>query len=186
MNRAWVTSVSLSRACLNGFSIFVVISLGLMISTVEAKEFRRITRIFSPVAIEAKAGQEMVSAAEFIPVNSDIINDAAGKIASSFNSPQIHQYLSESFFDKDRLSDTINNLVPKDAVVRVISVRDTQTVQQYIEKDEATQNTLRVSRVAVTINTQLEFNDSAGDFQAFPGTTQYVLKFKEVISEGGV
>lgn len=167
-----------------GFSMNVIAMTAIVMmmpfAAVEAKEFRSIQLILSPKAISAKPGS--VTPGNFEPVKSEVVNSAVDQIAESYNTPQMQKLLSDIFFDADSLSDTVSNLVPQDAIVRVLSTQGSRTIQQTIEVDELTQKKVRVSRVEITVSTQLEFNDADG-FQALPGTTQYVLDIREEQAE---
>ena len=105
---------------------------------------------------------------------------------ASWGTPQMQDYLSKNFFDKDRLTDVIDTLVPRDAIVRILSVQGIQTVQQWEEPaPDDPDSMLRVSRVSVVVRTQLEFTNLDGVLETRPGTTEYILKFKQRINEEG-
>ncbi|PCJ16904.1 MAG: hypothetical protein COB04_09825 [Gammaproteobacteria bacterium] len=148
-----------------------------------AREFRSVNPISTPIFVAAHENQ--IAQKDLRPVSRDVVNQAVTQIAQSYNTPELQEYLSDQFIDAQRLGDTVSNLLPRDASVRILSIRDTRTLQQHIEVDESTQRSYLVSKVAVTINTQLEF-DSAEGFQAIPGTTQYVLNFEEELSQGAL
>jgi hypothetical protein len=104
----------------------------------------------------------------------------------SWGSPQMQDYLSNNFFDKDRLTDVIDTLVPRDAVIRILSVQGVQTVQQWEEPaPDDLESMLLVSRVSVVVRTQLEYTRPDGVLETKPGTTEYILKFKERIDGEG-
>lgn len=147
----------------------------------EAREFRAIKPINAATQIPEGAQPPQ----EFKPVPDVIVDQAVEKLMESWGTPQMQDYLSKNFFDKDRLSDVIDTLVPRDALVRILSVQGIQTVQQWEEPaPDDPSEMIRVSRVSVVVRTQLEFTNPDGVLETKPGTTEYILKFKQRV-EGG-
>lgn len=145
-------------------------------STALAKEFRTIKPINAAMAVPDGAQAPKA----FRPVATELVDQAVEKLMESWGSPQMQDYLSKNFFDKDRLTDVIDTLVPRDAVVRILSIQGVQTVQQWEEAAPGDPDLmLRVSRVSVVVRTQLEFTRPDGVLETKPGTTEYILKFKE-------
>ncbi|EAQ96561.2 hypothetical protein [Congregibacter litoralis] len=152
------------------------------ISGALAKEFRSI----KPINAAAVMPEGAQPPREFKPVPGELVDQAVEKLMASWGSPQMQDYLSKSFFDKDRLSDVIDTLVPRDATIRILSVQGVQTLQQWEEPNPVEPaGMLRVSRVSVVVRTQLEFTRPDGVLETKPGTTEYILKFKERIEGEG-
>lgn len=152
------------------------------VSPVLGKEFRAI----KPINAAAVLPEGAQAPQEFKPVASELVDQAVEKLMESWGSPQMQDYLSKNFFDKDRLTDVIDTLVPRDATVRILSVQGVQTVQQWEEANPVEpEGMLRVSRVSVVVRTQLEFTRPDGVLETRPGTTEYILKFKERINGEG-
>lgn len=148
----------------------------------DAREFRAIKPI-SAMAIIPEGAQPPQ---EFKPVPTELVDQAVEQLMEAWGTPQMQDYLSKNFFDKDRLTDVIDTLVPRDALVRVLSVQGIQTVQQWEEvAPNDPQTMLRVSRVSVVVRTQLEFTNVDGVLETKPGTTEYILKFKQRIDGEG-
>lgn len=147
-----------------------------------AREFRAIKPINAMAALPDGAQAPR----QFAPVPNELVDQAVEKLMAAWGTPQMQDYLSKNFFDKDRLSDVIDTLVPRDALVRVLSVQGIQTVQQWEEvAPNDPQSMLRVSRVSVVVRTQLEFTNVDGVLETKPGTTEYILKFKQRIDGEG-
>ncbi|GAB5413680.1 MAG: hypothetical protein Cons2KO_12830 [Congregibacter sp.] len=168
---------------------FASLALVLMVFTLagftlraDAREFRAIKPI-NAMAIMPEGAQPPQ---EFKPVPSELVDQAVEQLMEAWGTPQMQDYLSKDFFDKDRLTDVIDTLVPRDALVRVLSVQGIQTVQQWEEvAPNDPQTMLRVSRVSVVVRTQLEFTNVDGVLETKPGTTEYILKFKQRIDGEG-
>lgn len=158
-------------------TVLLVAQIGV---TAVAKEFRAIKPINASVTMPDGAQAPEV----FRPVATELVDQAVEKLMESWGSPQMQDYLSKNFFDKDRLTDVIDTLVPRDAVVRILSIQGVQTVQQWEEPAPGDPDLmLRVSRVSVVVRTQLEFTRPDGVLETKPGTTEYILKFKERSTE---
>lgn len=158
----------------------LMMSLPLAVTSVSAKEFRAI----KPINVAAVIPEGAQAPEELKPVATELVDQAVEKLMESWGSPQMQDYLSNNFFDKDRLTDVIDTLVPRDAIVRILSIQGVQTVQQWEEPALGDPDLmLRVSRVSVVVRTQLEFTRPDGVLETKPGTTEYLLKFKERIEQ---
>lgn len=134
-----------------------------------AKEFRILKAISAPGKVPA--GAETVQS--IIPVDRQIIDKTVRAVVGSWNSSDLQKHLGDDFYDKERLGDNIQQFIPRDAKLSVLSIQGQQTLQQYEE------NGKRVSRVSVVVQTQVEFNDPQNGYQRFPGTTELVFKVKQ-------
>jgi hypothetical protein len=147
-----------------------------------AKEFR----VIKPINAASVLPEGAQAPPLFKPVARELVGQAVDKLMESWGSPQMQDYLSNNFFDKDRLTDVIDTLVPRDAVIRILSVQGVQTVQQWEEPaPDDLESMLLVSRVSVVVRTQLEYTRPDGVLETKPGTTEYILKFKDRIDGEG-
>ena len=148
-------------------------------SNSEAREFRALNEIRAAALIPEDAD----TVQQLIPVDQALVDKAVEQIMSQWSTPAMQEYLSKDFYDANRLEDVIDTLVPGDAEVRILGVSGVQTLQQYRE-ESATGVPVRVSRVSVTVRTQLEYNDPENGLVRLPGTTEYILKFREELQGG--
>ena len=159
-------------------ALWAALALVLFASTSSAREFRTLNEIRA--ASLPPDGATTVE--QFVPVDQRLVNEAVEQIMRQWSTPQA--YLNKDFYDASRLEDVLDTLVPRDALVRILSVQGVQTLQQFQEREETTGELVRVSRVSVTVRTQLEYNDPASGLVTLPGTTEYILKFREPIPGG--
>ncbi|RLA43705.1 MAG: hypothetical protein DRR04_08740 [Gammaproteobacteria bacterium] len=153
----------------------------ILVAPASAREFRTLKQIRSSSLVPEGAS----TVQQFISVDKRLINQAVDQIMEQWSTPQMQAYLSKDFYDASRLEDVIDTLVPRDAIVRILAVSGVQTLQQYHEQEPATGMDVRVSRVSVTVRTQLEYNDPNTGLVRLPGTTEYILKFREEMPGGG-
>ncbi|MFK7977680.1 MAG: hypothetical protein AB8C02_16210 [Halioglobus sp.] len=147
------------------------------VTPTQAREFRS----FNPVSAAVELPQGAKPVENLKPVAPELVQKAVAQLMASWATPEMQAYLSKDFYDKDRLEDVIDTLVPRDAKVRILSVQGIQTLQQHEEAvpgDPAAKQ--RVSRVSVVVRTALEYNDSDGVLVQLPGTTEYILSFREM------
>jgi hypothetical protein len=137
----------------------------------EAREFRMLNAIPAPAALPDGA----VAVQQFTPVDNRLVESTVKKLVASWNTQDIEKFLGKDFYDKQRLADNIQSFIPRDAKLDLLSVQGQQTLQQYEEDG------MRVSRVSVIVNTQIEFNHPTAGFQRFPGRTELVFKVKQPI-----
>lgn len=146
-------------------------------SLAQAQEARQLHRIATPQpAANAPPGAR--AAAPVRPVSAAKIEEAVKKIVDAWNTPDLGQMLAGNFYDKSRLVDTLNTKAPRDAKLRVLSVQGMQTLDQHLQKTGSGAEQ-RVSRVSVTVRTQLEYNDPQAGFQRLDGTNEIILLITE-------
>jgi hypothetical protein len=107
----------------------------------------------------------------------EVVEAAVRKIYASYNTPDFPQYLSERFYDPQRLVEAIDQKVPREAKLRLISINSAQTVSQRPAKDEQGKDVIE-SLVMVVVKAQMEFTTAAG-FQRREGESEIVLRFRE-------
>ena len=158
-----------------GFSIGFLVLL-LAGAYAQAQEFRMLNRIPTPAAAQRlPPGASIVSTPRPVPASD--IEAAVRDIAAAWNSPALEPMLAENFYDKSRLVSALAAGVPRDAELRVVSIQGSQVVSQYTLAGADGQRAL-YSRVAVTVRTQVEYNDPQRGFQRLDGTNDLVLLFQ--------
>jgi hypothetical protein len=163
---------------------FLIAIFGALATPAAAQSFRLIQPIMVPDAQlrEAMAkGLQLRGSA--IPglrqVPREVVEDAVRKIYTAYNTPDFQQYLSVRFYDPERLVDAINEKVPREAKLRLISINSMQTVSQQPAKDEQGKDVIE-SLVMVVVKAQMEFTSVAG-FQRREGESEIVLRFRETL-----
>ncbi|MCG8324532.1 MAG: hypothetical protein MI673_03370 [Thiotrichales bacterium] len=162
-----------------GIFIRVVFCLLIVSGTVQAHQFRSLQPIASPTDQQQAVDDHGLNVEQIEPIERGVVENMVSDIISKWNTPEMAGTLADTFFDKDRLLDSVDNIVPRDAKLRLQSIRGVQTVQQYIEPGQAGERGQRVSIVSVTVQTQLEFNDPTQGFVRRSGTNELILKVSE-------
>ncbi len=155
--------------------IIALLAAGVAVS-VQAREFRAIAEISQPGALPAGAAPVK----KVRPVSRATVQKVVERLMASWNTTDLARYLGKDFYDKQLLLDSIDSFVPRDARIRILSIQGIQTLQQWKQPHPREPSTaLLVSRVSVTVRTQVEFNDPNAGFQSRIGTNDYVLKIKQ-------
>ncbi len=139
----------------------------------QAGEFRA----FKPIPAPGAAPKGAKPVAELEPIDPARAGEAAGEVFNAWNNGSLEKHLANDFYDKSRLLDAMDEKVPRDARVRVMSVRGVQTLQQYQRGNEI------ISTISVTANTQIEFNDAQRGFRRLEGVNEYILRITEEVVE---
>ena len=150
------------------FTTLMVLALPAQVMQAQAQEFRSINRI----AKKGKAPEGATAVANVKPVSRDVIEQGMREIMAAWNKGDTEKYLADNFYDKRRLDDSISTNMPRDAKVTVQGIKSIQTLEQFQKEGEV------ISRVSVTVNTTIEYNDPTRGFQSYPGTTEYILNVK--------
>jgi hypothetical protein len=154
------------------------VALALAPVAAQAQTFREIIPIFVPDAQTRQAIQLRGAVpAGLKQIPREVVEDAVRKIYATYNTPDFRQFLSERFYDPDRLADAVNEKVPREAKLRLISINSAQTVQQAPAKDEQGRAVVD-SLVLVVVRAQMEFTTAAG-FQRREGESELLLRFRE-------
>ena len=143
----------------------------------DARQFRQINPIASPINARSVLpdGAKAVKVSQ--AVDREQIAGAVNQLLSKWNNGELESTLSEEFFDKSRLIDAVDTVVPRDATLRVQSIQGVQTLQQYlVPSEEAEGREDLVSIVSATVRTQLEFNDPAEGYVRRQGVNEFILK----------
>ncbi|MEO8143049.1 MAG: hypothetical protein ABI654_02440 [Betaproteobacteria bacterium] len=107
----------------------------------------------------------------------EAVEEAVRKIYASYNTPDFRQYLSERFYDPDRLAEAIVDKALREAKLRLISVNSATTVSQQPATDEQGR-AVTESLVMVVVKAQMEFTSVAG-FQRREGESELILRFRQ-------
>lgn len=162
------------------FIIYSAIILGLSGITSEithAKSFRHFTPIASK---QAELNQQQGVAAQ-ASVSPQAVEHAVGQLLEAWNNGTLDKKLSDEFFDASRLLDTLETEVPRDARLRLLSLRQTRTLSQSVEQDPVYGKVL-VSKVSAVALTQLEFNrQDSGEFVNLEGENEFLMSIKQRI-----
>lgn len=151
---------------------------GLLLALPSLAQFRSFTPIASPDREALKLPSGAVPVEQVEPVPREVVEPKLREIFEKWNTAQMGETLSEKFFDKDRLLDTMNTQVPRDAKLRFQSLQRVQTLQQYRVPTPVPLLSERVSLVSATARTQVEFNSDTG-LVVLPGTNEYILEVRQ-------
>ena len=129
-------------------------------------------RAFNPIARPAAraalpSGAVRVSPPR--PIPRERIESAMASVASAWNERRVNDVLSRDFPRGQELADAMQTKVPRDAALRILAIQGWQVHDQYVLGPNL------VSKVSVTLRTQVEFNDPSGGFQARDGTNEYLV-----------
>jgi len=149
--------------------LIVILAVLALASPLQANESRTFSRIQSAEPLPAGATRLNVQQ----PVSRGLVERAVANIAAQWNTANLEEVLADEFYDAQRLEDTVLGIVPRDAVLRVLSIQGQQVLQQYLLQGN------RYSRVSVTVTTQVEFTDSSGVYQRREGVAEWILKITE-------
>lgn len=139
-----------------------------------AQEFRSVRPIASPDAMGTTAP---VTGEVQRPLPRAVVEEAVRQVIETWNQPGFRDKLAEQFYDGQRLEDSIHNIAPRDAKLRLLSVQGIQTYSQQ-EGRTADGRLQVVSTVSAQVRTQLEFNNSTG-FQRREGTNEFLLQITQ-------
>lgn len=142
----------------------------------QAREFRLLNPIASPLKATANLPADAVPVQTVAPVSREMVEPLVKKVIEQWNTAGMAETLSEQFHDKSRLLDVVDSGVPRDARLRIQAVRGIQTLQQYMQPDPSGGRGTVVSIVSATVQTQLEFNSPSSGFVRLPGTNEFILE----------
>lgn len=140
-------------------------------SSTDARQFRTIR----PIATPEKLPDNAQPVEQFRPVRAQIVRAAVEKLAEAWNTGNLDPMLSrEKFYNKDRLLDTLAGDVPRDALLRVLSVGGITTLDQYYQPRDGRRRQINI--VSAIVRTQIEFNDPNNGFIRLDGRNEFVLE----------
>ena len=138
------------------------------------RQFRLMTPIETAAAQKTRLPPGAIDASHLDPLSREDLEPMVRNALEQWNGQDMSSTLSEAFYDKSRLLDGVDTIVPRDASLRVQSVQGVQTLQQYIQPNEGGISE-HVSVVSATVQTQLEFNGPNG-FVRRQGTNEFILE----------
>lgn len=138
-----------------------------------AQSFRRVEPIASPVQLPDGAQR----VAELRPVDPALVERAVHAVAAAWNTGALDPLLAPEFFNRSRLLDTLIEVAPRDATLRVLSIESIITLDQFIAPAE--EGARRVSTVSVVVRTQAEWSDAGTGYQRLEGTNEFVFRVEE-------
>lgn len=153
----------------------VLLVQALLVNQADAQA-RRIRAIATP-AEQATVLEDGVESRDFAPVSRDVITSAVEEVVQHWNQRELESVLSDQFFDRERLKQSMDTRVPRDANLRVQAVRDVQTLRQYIEEGANGGLGNIVSVVSATVETQIEYNTGEG-FVRLPGVNEFIIEIR--------
>ncbi len=133
----------------------------------ESRAFNPIARPAAPAALPSGA----VRISPPIPVPRERVEAAVNAIANAWSSRRLETVLAERFPDRQVLIDTLALQPQKDATLRVTAIQGWQVIDQYRVGGSI------VSKLSITVRTQVEFSDAEG-FQRRDGTNEYVVTLR--------
>ena len=135
---------------------------------VEAAQFRRIT----PIARPLPPPEGFTRVAALSPLPRPLVERAIRNFFDQWNKAGLAEYLSDKFYDKQRLVDQISLSAPRDARIRLLSLQAVATLGQFERPAEGDARIL-VSRVSAIAQTQVEFTSPVTGFNQLAGTHEY-------------
>ena len=149
----------------------LALALGAALSTT-AQEGRIFNPIARPTARPAlPSGAVRVSPPR--PISRERIEQAVAEIASAWNERRVGRVLAPDFQRGQELADAMQTKVPRDAVLRVMAIQGWQVHDQYRQGDRL------VSKVTITLRTQVEFGDASAGYQVRDGINEYAVTLTE-------
>ncbi len=139
-------------------------------------------RSLKPIASPTTLPENAVRPPRLQPVQRNVIEYVVRRFADSWNTGKMADFIDPDFWNKNRLLDTLMTDAPRDARLRILSIRNTQTLNQYIvPKPQGRAH--QVSEVSVVVNTQIEYNDSQDGFQKIEGVNEFIIKIIQKAAE---
>lgn len=165
--------ITLDRVRRTLSSLLCVLVMSALFGNIQARQFRQVIPIATPNKA-ATLPQGAVAVDKPRELDREEVKAAVNQVLSKWNTGDLAEVLSESFFDRTRLTDAVDNIVPRDATLSIQSVQGIQTLQQFIMPGD--EGDSMVSIVSATVRTQLEYNDPDSGFVRLPGVNEFVLK----------
>jgi len=151
--------------------IIILFSLFIGASPLYATEFRTFRPILTPAAVGIVRKAEV-----FQPVPREIIEKAIHKIVSAWNEKHLASVIGEEFYERERLLDSMDVKVPRNAELRLLSIQSSQTLAQEVKETE--HGKIIESTVSVIINTEVNYDDPVKGYQRIEGTNELIIRLK--------
>jgi hypothetical protein len=139
-------------------------------SGVAAREFRAIEPIATPTALPADA----IPLSTPRPIPRAEVERAVYAVADAWNSGALDPLLGDDFASKSRLLDTIADVVPRDANLKVLAVRAVSVLRQYRQADRI------VSTVSAVVHSEITFNDPVSGYRRLEGSGEWYFRVEEI------
>ncbi len=110
------------------------------------------------------------------------VRDAVRRIAEAWNNGDMDRLLLPGFPNRQRLLDTLDQSVPRDARLAVLSVDAISTLGEQ-EQDQADHGKLTIRTVSAIVSSQIEFDDPVTGHQRLEGRYEWILQFRDSVSE---
>ena len=144
---------------------------------VEARGFR-VFKSFTPEG-DTPSTVKTTANTERAQVSRAAATDALVKVIALWNTPAMQEALSERLFDAEKFGDAVAENLPRDAVLRLQSVRGVQTLSRQQRQDPVSGVVENVQIVSVTAQTQLEFNSPTLGFVRRLGVNEFILEIAQ-------
>lgn len=102
-------------------------------------------------------------------------------LARAWNTPELDRLLGPALHDRQRLLDALVTKVPRDARLRILGVQSIQVLGPAKRPARDGRGEVVVTRVAVMLRTQVEYNDPATGFQRLEGLNEAVFAFPGIL-----
>ena len=160
-------------------------------SSIHALEFRSINPIRAPEGNEILHSRaltrlcadvncdELIHAEKIVPVKKNHVEKIIKKLAKDWKTRRLSEYLAEDFFEKERLLDTLRastSLAPK---LRILAIRDLETISQFVKPVSIERAGYRFSLMVAKIKTQVEYNTAKGYVKSKANTQEYLFLIRE-------
>jgi hypothetical protein len=141
-----------------------------LVSSTTAREFRAFEPIATPAALPADA----VPLTRPRPIPRTEVERAVHAVADAWNSGTLDPLLGDDFASKSRLLDTIADVVPRDANLKVLAVRAVSVLTQYRRADRI------VSTVSAIVHSEITFNDPVSGYRRLEGGGEWYFRVEEI------
>lgn len=167
---------------LRGYALAALVAAGIGLGALAslpdagAQGFREIRRIPAPqrpsAAPPAPEGAKLLT--EPVAIDPKVIEAAARKVLAAWNQGDLEQFLADDFQNRERLLDAISADVPRDAVIRILAIRNVKTFDQYLRRGD--DGTEIVTHASAQIDTQIEYEDPKGGLRRLRGSGDYLFE----------
>ncbi len=169
------------------FLITAVCSVAFLSFGEAGQEFRSFDLI--PTPAEALKNQVNLTAEGYQPISNIqkvpevVVEKVVRDLFGSWNTPSLSTKLAKNFPNKSRIVDSINNGVPRNMELQVLSMQNPRTVEQYIRPHPSGDGSYQLlSKISVSVRSQVA--DSGGirkEFVRVEGTSEYLISIVQKV-----
>lgn len=161
--------------------LFLLVAL----SSADARQFRQSQRILSPETTNATS---VVSVPQKIQdqlpaVDIDAVNDLISQALANWNTPGMGDWLGNEFYNRQRLLNTMDQNIPRDASLRIKAIQGLRVFDQRFIAPSTQGQISRVSTVIANVQTQIEFNDPTQGFVRLDGNSEMTFSLSETFAQ---